>query len=71
VPPEVPGPPDVPTPPADPAGGARSLPHTGDAHVDAALEELTGLSSRTVEEQVDVYVGVHRRLQDRLADLDG
>lgn len=71
VPPEVPGPPDVPTPPADPAGRAPALPHTGDAQVDAALEELTHLTARPVEEQVDVYVGVHRRLQDRLADLDG
>jgi hypothetical protein len=39
--------------------------------VDAALEELVDVTSRPLEEQVEVYVGVHRRLQDRLADLDG
>jgi hypothetical protein len=39
--------------------------------VDAALEELLGVTSRPLEEQVEQYVGAHRRLQDRLADLDG
>jgi hypothetical protein len=47
------------------------LPHTGDPQVDAALEDLLTVRSRPLEEQVEVYVGVHRKLQDRLADLDG
>jgi hypothetical protein len=61
----------VPPPPNDPAGSFPRLPHTGDPQVDAALEDLTDLTARPLEEQVEVYVGVHRRLQDRLADLDG
>jgi hypothetical protein len=47
------------------------LPHTGDPQVDAALEDLLTVRSRPLEEQVEVYVGVHRKLHDRLADLDG
>jgi hypothetical protein len=39
--------------------------------VDEALEELADVTSRPLDDQVEVYVGVHRRLQDRLADLDG
>jgi hypothetical protein len=82
VPPEVPGPPDVPAPPSGgtatsgptshpAASGLRTLPHTGDTQVDAALEDLMTVRSRPLEEQVEVYVGAHRKLQDRLADLDG
>jgi hypothetical protein len=52
-------------------GSIPALPHTGDAQVDGALEGLVTVMSRPVEEQVEVYVGVHRKLQDRLADLDG
>jgi hypothetical protein len=73
----VPGLPDVPVPPSDP-GSTRpaapeepELPRTGDPQVDAALEEVLGVTSRPLEEQVELYVGAHRRLQDRLADLDG
>jgi hypothetical protein len=55
--------------------GARAvvtaLPQTGDVQVDEALESLATVRSRPLDEQVEVYVGVHRKLQDRLADLDG
>jgi hypothetical protein len=65
----------VPSPPADPGGQERpsppELPRTDDAAVDEALEELADVTSRPLDDQVEVYVGVHRRLQDRLADLDG
>lgn len=47
------------------------LPYTGDAQVDRALEELADVTSRPLDEQVELYVGAHRRLQDRLADLEG
>jgi hypothetical protein len=66
----------VPTEPTTPVPGPAArevpeLPRTGDPQVDAALEELLGVTSRPLEEQVEQYVGAHRRLQDRLADLDG
>jgi hypothetical protein len=74
--PPAPGPtvPEPLTPPAQPPPDAPSvtrLPHTGDAQVDRSLEGLMGVTSRPLDEQVELYVGVHRRLQDRLADLDG
>ena len=46
-------------------------PPTGDEAVDAALAELTTATAAPVAEQVEAYVGAHRSLQDRLADLDG
>jgi len=46
-------------------------PSTGDGPVDEALEGLIGVLDRPLGEQLDVYAGVHRQLQDRLADLDG
>ena len=55
----------------EPASPAPGPPHTGDALVDGAIEDLLTVMSRPLEEQVEVYVGVHRKLQDRLADLDG
>ena len=54
---------------ADP--GATSVPHTGDEALDAALAELVAAGEHPLERQVEAYVGVHRALQDRLADLDG
>ncbi|MGN6301518.1 MAG: hypothetical protein ACTHN8_10560 [Angustibacter sp.] len=48
-----------------------SLPQTGDERVDEALEPLGGVGELPAAEQVEVYVGVHRALQDRLADLEG
>ena len=46
-------------------------PPTGDEAVDAALAELTDAATAPVAEQVEAYVGAHRIMQDRLADLDG
>ncbi len=47
------------------------LPRTGDETVDEALEPLLDVQDLPPAEQVEVYVGVHRALQDRLADLEG
>ncbi|WP_157371567.1 hypothetical protein [Angustibacter sp. Root456] len=55
---------------AVPAAAVR-LPQTGDQRVDEALEPLAGVRDLPPAEQVEVYVGVHRALQDRLADLEG
>lgn len=43
---------------------------TGEPRVDAALERLHDISAAPVDEHVDIYDDVHRRLQDALADLD-
>ena len=53
------------------AASDAALPSTGDRSVDEALESLSGVLDRPLAEQVDVYAGAHRQLQDRLADLDG
>lgn len=58
-------------PQAGPGVTPSGPPHTGDQLVDEALESLAVLAGKPVQEQVEVYVGVHRQLQDRLADLDG
>lgn len=55
-------------PSLDPRAGA---PQTGDAAVDAALIELTAAAGAPIGDQVEAYVGAHRTLQDRLADIDG
>ena len=44
---------------------------TGVASVDAAIGELDGLDALPTSEHVAVYEGLHRQLQDALADLDG
>jgi hypothetical protein len=44
---------------------------TGVASVDAAIEEVTRLDRLPTSEHVAVYEGLHRQLQDALADLDG
>ena len=49
----------------------RVPPRTGDEAVDAAMAELSNATEAPVAEQVEAYVGAHRSLQDRLADLDG
>jgi hypothetical protein len=61
--------PDAPAAAASPAD--LQLPHTGDEKVDQALERLLAVPDLPPAEQVEVYVGVHRDLQDRLADLEG
>ena len=42
---------------------------TGDAGIDAALDELTRLEDLPQGESVAVYESVHRQLHQRLADL--
>jgi hypothetical protein len=44
---------------------------TGVANVDAAIDELGRLDQLPTSEHVAVYEGLHRQLQDALADLDG
>ncbi|GDX33129.1 hypothetical protein LBMAG15_20640 [Actinomycetes bacterium] len=42
---------------------------TGDAGIDAALDELTRLEDLPPGERLAVYESVHRQLHQRLADL--
>ena len=44
---------------------------TGVPSVDAAIDELARLDELPTGEHVAVYEGLHRQLQDALADLDG
>ena len=44
---------------------------TGVPSVDAAVDELARLDQLPTGEHVAVYEGLHRQLQDALADLDG
>jgi len=44
---------------------------TGVSSVDAAIAELARLDELPTSEHVAVYEGIHRQLQDALADLDG
>jgi hypothetical protein len=44
---------------------------TGVASVDAAIQELARLDQLPTSEHAPVYDGLHRQLQDALADLDG
>lgn len=53
------------------AEAAPGPPQTGDPAVDAALVELGVAAQSPVADQVEAYVGAHRVLQDRLADIDG
>lgn len=56
------------------AAGAQTAPTgpgvTGLPAVDAAVQQLSGLTERPVEEHVAVYDDVQRRLHDALAELD-
>ena len=57
---------------AAPEPGAWARPAaTGVASVDAAVDELARLDELPTSEHVAVYEGLHRQLQDALADLDG
>lgn len=52
--------------------GTWALPDaTGVSSVDAAITELARLDELPTSEHVAVYEGLHRQLQDALADLDG
>jgi hypothetical protein len=53
---------------ADTLGGP---PFTGDPAVDAALAGASEASDQEPADQLEVYVGTHRALQDRLADSGG
>jgi hypothetical protein len=54
------------------ASGEWALPDaTGVPSVDAAITELARLDELPTSEHVGVYEGLHRQLQDALADLDG
>ncbi len=53
-----------------PAAELPELPQTGDRAVDEALEQLVAVQHLPPAEQVETYVGTHRALQDRLADLE-
>ena len=54
------------------APGAWAMPDaTGVPSVDAAIAELARLDELPTSEHVAVYEGLHRQLQDALADLDG
>jgi hypothetical protein len=50
---------------------APEPPVTGDVAVDEAVAAVEGVLSLPVDEQPPVYEGVHRALQDRLADVEG
>ena len=50
---------------ADTLGGP---PFTGDPAVDSALAEAAAAADGEPADQLEVYVGTHRALQDRLAD---
>lgn len=43
---------------------------TGDAAVDAALDELTKLDALPVAEHIDVFTSVHAALHQRLGGLE-
>jgi hypothetical protein len=58
-------------PDEDPAPEATGGPRpTGVGVADAAAQVLAGLDGRPLEDHVEVYEEVHRRLQEGLADLD-
>lgn len=48
-----------------------ALPRTGDQQVDDALASLLAVQDLEPSDQVEAYVGAHRALKDRLADLEG
>lgn len=52
------------------ATSAPAPPQTGDAHVDAAVSELAGLSRLPVHEHAPRFDAVHVSLQGTLARLD-
>jgi hypothetical protein len=57
---------------ADPEPASWARPDvTGVARVDAVIGELDRLDGLPAGEHVAVYEGLHRQLQDALADLDG
>ena len=51
--------------------GVPEAPRTGDPGVDEAVARLREAVGRSLDGQVAAYDGVHRALQDRLADVEG
>lgn len=49
---------------------AAGLPSTGVPAADAARERLATVDDTALDQHVEVYEDVHRRLQEGLADLD-
>ncbi|MDQ1486321.1 MAG: hypothetical protein QOJ62_2014 [Actinomycetota bacterium] len=56
--------------PTDDGGGWSPPEPTGVEQVDGAIRELVRLDQLPTSEHVAVFDGVHRSLQDSLADLD-
>ena len=61
---------DEANPETNPQIGSPPVPHTGVAAADAAADRLTELEQASLDEHVEIYEDVHRRLQEGLADLD-
>ena len=57
--------------PQVPVVSMDTLPITGEARVDDALGRLADLQGLPVQEHVDVFEDVQRRLHETLADLAG
>jgi len=57
--------------PDRPERAQPETPRTGDDAVDAAVQQLAGISDRPLDDQLAGYDTVHRTLQDRLADVEG
>jgi hypothetical protein len=49
---------------------AQGTPSTGVRAADEAAERLSALDDAPLDEHVEIYEDVHRRLQDGLAELD-
>jgi hypothetical protein len=56
-------PPEAPAPPP-------ALASTGVPSADAAAQQLHAVDDAALEDHVEIYEDVHRRLQEGLADLD-
>jgi hypothetical protein len=62
--------PDTPDSGERPDTEPAEQPATGVSSADEARERLSAVESAPLEEHVEVYEDVHRRLQEGLADLD-
>jgi len=56
--------------PHDPSADEDAEQTTGVAAADAAADRLAQVDDAPLEEHVEIYEDVHRRLQEGLADLD-
>ena len=53
----------------EPAPALFALPQTGEARVDDAIARLGDLANLPVNDHVEIFEDVHRRLHETLADL--